>query len=340
MRTIRSAAVGATLVALILSACGSGGGSPTPSATPSGSPTATPSAAAPSGSPNGTLASTFVFGGPPECPNRPFCLIGLQGTYGLQFKEFKALDVGGPITVAALEGNEVQVAILFTSDPTIPAKQFVILQDDKGLQRADNLVPIVHKALVDADPNIATLLNAVSAKLTQDQLIELNRQSTVEHKDADEIAHAWLAANGLLADTPTVSPKPSGEPIVVGKTNFYEQDILSELYAQVLESNAYVVKREEASGSREVVFPALESGEIDILPDYAASALEFVNAGAGEATADIAATEAKLVERLEPKGLTALDAASAADQNAVVVTQATATQYSLVKISDLNQPAP
>ena len=150
MRIIRSAAVGATLIALIASACGPGGGSPTPSttATAPASPTATPSTA-PTGSAGGTLASTFVFGGPPECPNRPFCLLGLQDVYGLQFKEFKPLDVGGAITVAALENNEVQVAILFTSDPTIPAKNFVILQDDESLMRADNLVPIVHKALVD-----------------------------------------------------------------------------------------------------------------------------------------------------------------------------------------------
>lgn len=338
MRRFRSAAVGATLVALILGACGPGGGSPTPSTTTS--PAATPSAAPPTGSPNGTLASTFVFGGPPECPNRPFCLLGLQNTYGLQFKEFKPLDVGGAITVAALDNNEVQVAILFTSDPTIPAKDFVVLQDDKALMRADNLVPIVHKALVDADPNIAALLNAVSAALTQDQLIELNRQFTVEHRNAADIAHAWLQTKGLLAEPPTVSPKPGTEPIVVGKTNFYEQDILSELYAQILESAAYVVSREDASGSREVVFPALQNGDIDILPDYAASALEYVNAGAGEATPDAATTVAKLNEHLASIGLTALDPAQATDQNAVVVTRATATQYNLVKISDLNQPAP
>ena len=61
----------------------------------------------------------LVLGGPPECPDRPFCLLGLQNVYGLQFREFRALDVGGPITVAALEGNQIDVAVLFTTDAVI-----------------------------------------------------------------------------------------------------------------------------------------------------------------------------------------------------------------------------
>jgi osmoprotectant transport system substrate-binding protein len=128
--------------------------------------------------------------------------------------------------------------------------------------------------------------------------------------------------------------------VIVGSTNFYEQEILGEIFAQALEANGFTVERKFQLGNREIVFPALESGEIDILAEYAATALEFVNEGAGEATTDPAATSAALATAIEPKGLVALDYAAATDQNGFVVTQATADQYGLVTISDLGKPAP
>ena len=324
MRKFRRVAGGAVALALLISACAPGAGnqSPSPSAT----------------EPGETLASTFIFGGPPECPERPFCLLGLEDTYGLEFKEFRPLDSGGPITVEALANDEVQVALLFTTDPTIVARDFVILEDDLGLQRADNLIPVVNAELVTDNPQLADLLNGVSATLTQDVLVELNRQSTEDHIDPQAIAASFLDAQGLLtgADPST----GQGVSLTVGKTNFYEQDILSELYAQVLEANGFTVARQEASGTREVVFPALEAGQIDILPEYAATALEYANGGAGEATADPEETAELLRTALEPRGLTALDPAPAANQNAIVVTGPTADEHDLVTISDLNDPVP
>jgi glycine betaine/choline ABC-type transport system substrate-binding protein len=329
MRTSRNAAVGAALVALIVGACGPGAGSPSP--TPTAVATATPAAE--------SLASTLVFGGPPECPERPFCLIGLRETYDLEFKEFRALDSGGPLTVEALAGGEIDVALLFTSDPTISARGFVMLEDDRELQRADNLVPVIRTDIVEDHPAVADLLNAVSEGLTQETLIELNRQATEDRDDPSDIAATWLQEQDLLADAdPSAGAGTDG--ITVGKTNFYEQDILSELYAQILEANGFTVARQEASGTREVVFPALENGQIDVLPEYAATALEFINEGAGEATAEAESTTELLRQRLEPRGLTALEPAPATDQNAIVVTPELAEQHGLAKISDLAQPAP
>lgn len=334
MRTFRRVAGGAAILALVLSACGPGASSQSPILT---TPSVTTPAATQPGAP--TLASTLILGGPPECPQRPFCLIGLQNEYGLQFKEFKALDTGGPITVEALSNNEIQVAILFTSDPIIPARNFLILEDDKQLMRADNLVPVLHAQLVTDFPVIAERLNAVSAKLTQDQLVELNRQFTEDRTDPADIAETWLEEQGLLADADP-GAGDLAPAITVGKTNFYEQDILSEMYAQTLEANGFRVDRQEASGSREVVFPALQSGALDILPEYAATALEYVNGGAGEATADGVETTDLLDGRLEPLGLTALDPAPAQNKNAVVVKQALADLHDLQTISDLGKPAP
>lgn len=147
------------------------------------------------------LNGQMTLGGPPECPDRPLCLQGLQRTYGLNFKEFKALDAGGPLTVAALEGNQVNVAVLFTTDAVIVSKGFVLLGDDKKLQPADNLVPVVRNDLIAKAPNqdqFKKLINDVSAKLTTDELTQLNKQVGVDKKEPKEVAVAWLRAKGLL----------------------------------------------------------------------------------------------------------------------------------------------
>lgn len=336
MRTIRTTAVGAALIALVVGACGPGAGSPSPVSSPGpDSPAASPGQTAAAG----TLASSLVFGGPPECPERPFCLIGLRETYGLEFAEFRPLDAGGPITVEALANGEVDVALLFSSDPTIEARGFVVLEDDRGLQRADNLVPVISQSIVEAQPAVADLLNSVSAPLTQEELIELNRRATEEGEDPRDIAADWLASHGLLDDADPALGS-AADQIIVGKTNFYEQDIMAEVYAQILEANGFTVARQEASGTREVVFPALEAGQINLLPEYAATALEHVNGGAGEATADAGETTELLRQRLEPLGLTALEPAPATDQNVIVVTPELAAEHGLEQISDLSQPLP
>jgi osmoprotectant transport system substrate-binding protein len=128
--------------------------------------------------------------------------------------------------------------------------------------------------------------------------------------------------------------------ITVGSANFAENEILGEIFAQVLEANGAKVDRKFQLGNREIYFPALESGELDVFPEYAATVLEFANGGAGQATTDPATTAAALVTALEPKGLVALDYAAATDQNGFVVAQATADQYGLTSISDLGKPVP
>jgi osmoprotectant transport system substrate-binding protein len=140
----------------------------------------------------------LTFGGPPECPDRPLCLIGLQDTYGLQFAGFVPLDVGGPLTVAALEGGEIDVALLFTSDGVIPAKGFVLLDDDKNLQPSENVVPVIRNDIVTAyGSDLTDLLDSVSAKITTAELSELNKRYGIDAVDADVLAGEWLDANGF-----------------------------------------------------------------------------------------------------------------------------------------------
>jgi glycine betaine/choline ABC-type transport system substrate-binding protein len=336
MRKFRTLALGATLLALIVGACSSGGGSPSPAAPSVAPESSAPSepAASPSAAAGPALSTTLKLGGPPECPERPFCLLGLQDTYGLEFAEFVPLDAGGPLTVQALTGGQIDVGLLFTSDPAIATNGFVLLEDDKQLQLADNIVPVVRQDVLDANPAVADLLNTIMERLTQEELTNLNKAVTVDARPAAEVATEWITSLGLDSSSAGLE----GD-IVVGSTNFYEQEILGEIFAQILEANGATVERKFQLGNREIVFPALESGEIDILAEYAATALEFVNEGAGQATTDPAATTDALRAALEPKGLAALNYAEATDQNGFVVTQAKADELGLAKISDLAKPA-
>ena len=142
------------------------------------------------------VASQLILGGPPECPTRPTCEAGLQSTYGLHFKSFTSLDEAGPITVSALTSGEVQVAELFSSDGSIVSNGFVQLTDDKHLQPADYLIPVIRKS-VDT-PAVAAALDRMSAKLTTDQLSELNIKVSVDHDDPSTVAQQWLQQNHLL----------------------------------------------------------------------------------------------------------------------------------------------
>jgi osmoprotectant transport system substrate-binding protein len=144
------------------------------------------------------VAGTLVFGGPPECPERPFCLVGLQARYGLAFKEFRALDASGPQTVAALEGAEIDVGLLFTTSPALGAKELVLLEDDRRLQPAENLVPAVRTdALRRHGERLRAALDAVSAQLRTDDLIALNRSVEMDGATPERAAREWLAARGL-----------------------------------------------------------------------------------------------------------------------------------------------
>ncbi len=142
------------------------------------------------------IASKLVFGGPPTCPHRPFCLPGLQEVYGIEFARFKSLDTGGALTVAALEAGEIDVALLFSTSGVIPARGFVVLEDDKGLQAADNIAPVVRDEVLTDE--MAGLLNEVSAALTTENVTMLNSLVEVHNRDPADVARDFLKSRGLV----------------------------------------------------------------------------------------------------------------------------------------------
>ena len=142
------------------------------------------------------VAPRLVFGGPPECPERAYCLPGLQRAYGLRFKAFIPLDAGGPLTLQALEAGSIGVALLFTTDPAIPARHLVILADDRGLQPAENITPLVRRdVIVRYGPNLVALLNRISALLDTGTLRALDAQVELDGHGPQ------LGGQGLAART-------------------------------------------------------------------------------------------------------------------------------------------
>jgi len=143
-----------------------------------------------------SVASQLTLGAPPECPQRPTCLLGLESLYGIHFKAFTSTDEAGPITVADLKNGTVQVAELFSSDGNVVENGFVQLIDNKHLQPADYLIPVIRRS-VDT-PAVAAALNAMSAKLTTQQLSELNIKVTVDHDSPSSVASQWLRSEHLI----------------------------------------------------------------------------------------------------------------------------------------------
>ena len=144
------------------------------------------------------VANRLVFGGPPECPERAYCLPGLRLTYGLRFRQFVALDADGPLTKQALAAGDIGVALLFTTDPAIAARHLVVLADNRGLQPAENVVPVLRQATADRyGPGLLTVLDAVSARLTTAALAEMDAEVELGNLDPQAAARQWLRAAGL-----------------------------------------------------------------------------------------------------------------------------------------------
>ena len=140
------------------------------------------------------VASELVLGGPPEWKTRKEGIIGLKELYGLEFKSFKSLDVGGPLTLSALLNDQVQAANLFSTDPAIAANDLIILEDIKNLFPAQNIVPIMAKAKVN--DTVTKTLDAVSAALTTKDLIVMNGR-LANHDSFDVVAEEWLTTHKL-----------------------------------------------------------------------------------------------------------------------------------------------
>jgi osmoprotectant transport system substrate-binding protein len=143
------------------------------------------------------MASQLSFGGPPECAQRALCLRGLEDVYKLRFKRFEPMP-SRSVTAGALQTGEIDVGMIDTTDPNLAKSDLVQLADDKRLQPADNVVPVLRREVLDAyGPPLVRLVNAVSAQLTTRELTRLNLQ-VADGQAAPDAASSWLRAHTII----------------------------------------------------------------------------------------------------------------------------------------------
>ncbi|MQA34767.1 glycine betaine ABC transporter substrate-binding protein [Modestobacter roseus] len=215
----------------------------------------------------------------------------------------------------------------------VPGDQLVVLEDDQQLQNADNIIPAVNAQAAAANPALVETLNAVSAELTTEQLIEMNAAVDVERQSAEDVAAAYVADNGLD------SGSGGSGAVVVGAADFTESQVLANVYADALTAAGFQASVQTV-GNRELYLPALQRGEIQAFPEYLATVADILNEqvtpGADPiASGDAEATAAALEPIAEQAGLVFGEPAEAADQNAFAVTTEFADALGVSTLSEL-----
>ncbi|MFJ6790812.1 ABC transporter substrate-binding protein [Streptomyces angustmyceticus] len=132
----------------------------------------------------------LVFGAAAEMKKRVVGLVGLKDAYGVEFKEFKALDSSGPLVKGALKKGDIDVGNVFTTDVDTAANGWVLLADPEHLIPAQHIVPLI--AARKADSKVRKALARLGNTLTTAHLTELNRLVDKEKQDPDRVADAWL----------------------------------------------------------------------------------------------------------------------------------------------------
>jgi len=143
----------------------------------------------------GEFSGTLVLGGPPECPQRPFCRPGLEKTYGITLTGFKAYQKF-PLIKEALKDGDIQLGLVFSSDAGNAVNNLVVLEDDKGLQTVDNLTPVVRAD--KASESLESALAQINKELTTEVLIGLNNKVENERQTPNNVAKEWLQQIKLI----------------------------------------------------------------------------------------------------------------------------------------------
>jgi osmoprotectant transport system substrate-binding protein len=211
----------------------------------------------------------------------------------------------------------------------VAGDQLVVLEDDKHLQNADNIIPAVNADA--ADDALLADLNAVSAALTTDELVQLNAAVDVDRKSATDVAQGWVDENVKDGDL-----QDGSGTIAVGGANFTESTVLANIYADVLKSAGFDASVKEV-GNRELYLKALEAGDIQVFPEYLSTFTEFLDGDEAKqvASGDVDKTLEALKPLAEKNGLAVGEPSEAADQNAFAVTKEFADKLGVTSLSDL-----
>ena len=134
----------------------------------------------------------------PDCKGRADCEGGLSDVYGINITKLLPLGYASDQTYQSVIDGESQLGETSTTDGTLAAQGLVLLEDDKLIQPAQNLVPAVSTEFLDAHPDVADTLNALMAALTTEKLAELNAKVSVDRAKPEDVAHDFLAEAGLV----------------------------------------------------------------------------------------------------------------------------------------------
>jgi osmoprotectant transport system substrate-binding protein len=214
----------------------------------------------------------------------------------------------------------------------VAGDQLVVLEDDKKLQNADNVIPAVNAQTAEAQPALLPALNAVSSVLTTEDLVDMNAAVDVERQTAEDVAAAWVQERGV-----TDGLEQGSGPIAVGGATFTESTVLANVYAQALTAAGFDASIREV-GSRELYLQALTEGtEIQVFPEYLATVTEFLEGDEATevASGDVQETLDALQPLAQEAGLVFGEPADAVDQNAFAVTQEFADQLGVSTLSEL-----
>jgi glycine betaine/choline ABC-type transport system substrate-binding protein len=270
---------------------------------------------------------------PADCLTNPNCGVGLRSVYGLgvdaAFVKLAVADAG----VGALDDGLAEVAVAFTSSPSVSRPDVLSLRDDKDLLKADRIVPVVRSSVLRAygragARDIRRRLNDVSTLISTRVLRSLNQQ-VADGRLPEAVGGEFVDANGLGGDR----ARRDGPRIVFGYQDFAENETLAQLYAEALRAGGYRVAVRSVNGFRPEAVRLLRAGRIGAYPAYSRSLLAYL-LDRPERRASIAAPlRAALAEiGAEPQRL-----APGENRNVFVMKRDAAARLGITKVSDLGR---
>ncbi|SHN44697.1 polysaccharide deacetylase family protein [Cryptosporangium aurantiacum] len=274
----------------------------------------------------------FRLAAPPDCATNAYCGQGLADVYGV--------DVSGALvpkdrladSVAALRDGEVDAAVVFSSSPYAHDQKLVVLEDDRGMNAVQNIVPVFRTSLLEVfGASLRTELNTLSGLITPAALRSLD-QAMTDGDNPEDAAQAWLART---APAPRDVTAVDGPALKIGTVDFLESRVLGRVLAGYLSDRGYRVEVHDLDGQRDVLVDALANGDVDLAPEYVGALLEYLNGGAKEASTALEPTVRRLTEYLRLIGVSPAAAAPATSQNVFVTTEEIAERRGLRALSDL-----
>ncbi|HKU55904.1 MAG TPA: glycine betaine ABC transporter substrate-binding protein [Gaiellaceae bacterium] len=275
---------------------------------------------------------TLSYAGYPECQTRITCILGMKQIYGI--KNIKFIPIGNISVYTLLDDGKALGGDGFSTDPQqLQKSKYTALVDNKHIFGFQNVAPVLKASLLSGPDGtlLASTANAVSAKLTLPAMQAMNKAYVVNKATPQQIAHGFLAANGMATKSKPLSGAPT---IVLGTKNFGEEYILGQLYGQALQAKGFKVEFKGSFGSSELADKAITSGKMNFYPEYTGVvALDLAKASPAPKSA--AATYAAAKKFEQGRGLTMLNPTPFADTDTFTMLTSNAKKYHLKTMSDL-----